>query len=519
MPYDILNNRMVEDTQNYINPQIAQQQPVQQEQVPQVSEYQQIMSRLPNAKYLGEDYRMEKWLADDEASGVKNPLISMLRYNSFAKPLVDQARDDEIRESFALASNPNTNPQVKTEALAKLAYYMKKPDLVNDVNLKRMKMLKDMGLMENQNYSGGVGNSEYGGDDVNARQVYAHLKGRGLPDNVIAGIMGNLQQESGFNPSAVGDSGNSIGLAQWYQDRGNALRNFAKQRGTDWNHMGTQLDYLLDEVNRNYPDLVKKMSSMNPYDAAILFHDVFERSADTPEMKAVRGKNADAIFNGRRMAQPQQQYVADPNYVSPREKYNRQILENDRNFALRQANYNRLVNHDNLRWGNGSVRQRGLTQQALDKANVSMRNSALDLAQLQDINSKNEEDVKNYNKSMNKFAESLNPLCQAFDDGTKDSLTFSLLLYNELNKTRSGLRPESLAEGVAKAVYARRGDVNPEQLQRAILDYVYNGGRQQQPTQTGSVADFRRYDNSHPFSYKILDEAENRRNSWSNAFR
>jgi len=46
---------------------------------------------------------------------------------------------------------------------------MKKPDLVNDVNLKRMKMLKDMGLMENQNYSGGVGNSEYGGDDVNAR--------------------------------------------------------------------------------------------------------------------------------------------------------------------------------------------------------------------------------------------------------------------------------------------------------------------------------------------------------------
>jgi len=209
--------------------------------------------------------------------------------------------------------------------LAKLSYYMKNPDLVNDVNLKRMKTLQGMGLMENQNYGGGGGNSEYGGDDQNASQIYSHLKSRGLPDNVIAGIMGNLQQESGFNPNAIGDGGNSIGLAQWYQDRGNSLRDFAKQRGTEWNHMGTQLDYLLDEINRGYPDLIKQMSSMNPHDAAILFHDVFERSADTPEMKAVRGKNAEAIFNGRRVPQqmPQQRYVRDPNYVSPMDKFNR----------------------------------------------------------------------------------------------------------------------------------------------------------------------------------------------------
>jgi hypothetical protein len=48
-----------------------------------------MMSRLPNAKYLGDDYRMDKWLADDEASGVTNPFIRMMRYNTFAKPLVD----------------------------------------------------------------------------------------------------------------------------------------------------------------------------------------------------------------------------------------------------------------------------------------------------------------------------------------------------------------------------------------------------------------------------------------------
>lgn len=523
MPYDILRNRNVEEGWNDMNtPPVVQQppvqeQPIQREQPVQMSQYQQMMSRLPNAKYLGDDYRMDKWLADDEASGVTNPFIRMMRYNTFAKPLVDQAREDEIRESFGLASNPNTDPQIKTEALAKLAYYMKNPDLVNETNLKRMRTLHEMGLMENPNFGGT--NSEYGGDDQNARQIYSHLKSRGLSDNVIAGIMGNLQQESGFNPNAVGDGGNSIGLAQWYQDRGNALRNFAQKRGTDWNHIGTQLDYLLDEVNRGYPDLFKQMSSMSPYDAAILFHDTFERSADSPEMKAMRGKNADAIFNGRKMAQ---QYVADPNYVSPREKYNRQIYENDRNYNLQKERLDRLINQDQLRYGNGGGRQRGVNQQALNKANTSMRNSALNLAQLQNVNPEEEGDIKKYESGMSKFSNDISSLCQYYDDGSMDSLTFGLALYNELNKTKSGLRPETLAEGVARAVYAQRGDVDAGELQREILNYVYGQGEQKQQGAGNSVADFRRYDNEHPYDYKFLEMADKKRanrNSWDNAFR
>lgn len=507
MPYDMLNN--------YVQQPVVYEQPVQQE--PQVSAYQQRMNNLPNAKYLGNDYQFDNWVRGAEQDGITNGATQTVMYNQRIKPLVDAARDDEIRESFILASHPDTDPQTKTEALAKLSYYMKNPDLVNDVNLKRMKTLQGMGLMENQNYGGGGGNSEYGGDDQNASQIYSHLKSRGLSDNVIAGIMGNLQQESGFNPNAIGDGGNSIGLAQWYQDRGNSLRDFAKQRGTEWNHMGTQLDYLLDEINRGYPDLIKQMSSMNPHDAAILFHDVFERSADTPEMKAVRGKNAEAIFNGRRVPQQvaQQRYVRDPNYVSPMDKFNRQIYENDRDYNLKLANYNRLVNQDGMRYGNGG---RGLTQQALNKANASMRNSALNLAQLQNINPEEDGDLKKYEAGMNKFSNDIGNLCSAYDDGSMDSVSFGVALYNELNKTRSGLRPETLAEGVARAVFAQRGDVDARELQRAILNYVYNNGGQQQGG-TNSVADFRRYDNENPYSYKVLDIADSRRNSWDNAFR
>jgi len=58
-----------------------------------------------------------------------------------------------------------------------------------------------------------------------------------------------------------------------------------------------------------------------------------------------------------------------------------------------------------------------------------------------------------------------------------DSVSFGVALYNELNKTKSGLRPETLAEGVARAVYAQRGDVDAGELQREILKYIYGQGQ------------------------------------------
>jgi hypothetical protein len=105
-----------------------------------------------------------------------------------------------------------------------------------------------------------------------------------------------------------------------------------------------------------------------------------------------------------------------------------------------------------------------------------MRNSALNLAQLQIVNPEEEGDIKKYESGMSKFSNDISGLCQYYDDGSMDSLTFGLALYNELNKTKSGLRPETLAEGVARAVYAQRGDVDAGELQREILNYVYGQG-------------------------------------------
>lgn len=75
------------------------------------------------------------------------------------------------------------------------------------------------------------------------------------------------------------------------------------------------------------------MAKLSPHEAAILFHDEFEKSADTPEMKARRGEYASNIFNGRRQ---NSKYVRDPNYVSPREKFNAEQSYRDRIARARE---------------------------------------------------------------------------------------------------------------------------------------------------------------------------------------
>ena len=48
------------------------------------------------------------------------------------------------------------------------------------------------------------------------KQVYDALVAAGFSRSQAAGIMGNIQNESGFNPEAVGDQGTSFGLVQYH---------------------------------------------------------------------------------------------------------------------------------------------------------------------------------------------------------------------------------------------------------------------------------------------------------------
>lgn len=48
-----------------------------------------------------------------------------------------------------------------------------------------------------------------------AQLAWNFWKSKGLADHQVAGILGNISGESRFNPAAVGDAGNALGLYQW----------------------------------------------------------------------------------------------------------------------------------------------------------------------------------------------------------------------------------------------------------------------------------------------------------------
>ena len=91
-------------------------------------------------------------------------------------------------------------------------------------------------------------------------QVYDFLLQKGVPPVGAAAVMGNIENESGFNPSAVNEIGCS-GLCQWYQGRLDNLKRFAASKGTDWTDVNTQMEYLWKELNESYPKV--KSAIMN----------------------------------------------------------------------------------------------------------------------------------------------------------------------------------------------------------------------------------------------------------------
>ena len=113
----------------------------------------------------------------------------------------------------------------------------------------------------------------------NQQQAYQYLIAQGYTPVAAAGIVGNLVQESGVNPTVnPGDSGTAHGIAQWRGDRWSGLQDYAKQNKGSVNDLNTQLGYLDYELRNNYGDTYQKsMSARSPGDAAGAFALGYER--------------------------------------------------------------------------------------------------------------------------------------------------------------------------------------------------------------------------------------------------
>ncbi len=93
-----------------------------------------------------------------------------------------------------------------------------------------------------------------------------------------AGIVGNLSHESGMKTTALGDGGQSFGLAQWNGDRRKALADFATKQNKPIDDPYVQLDFINHELAENHSHVIDAlMNADNPAAAAQVFSKGFER--------------------------------------------------------------------------------------------------------------------------------------------------------------------------------------------------------------------------------------------------
>ena len=153
------------------------------------------------------------------------------------------------------------------------------------------------------------GRSRYGRGQDNAAHIWDYLTGKGVGSISTAGIMGNMQAESGFDPTVHEggtehsnevnlDSDSGYGLCQWSKSRKKDLANFAKSQNKSSGDLELQCDFMLSELSKT--DIIAQMdASKDPGKAALIFHSGFERSADTPEQAQRRADYAQAIFKNQ----------------------------------------------------------------------------------------------------------------------------------------------------------------------------------------------------------------------------
>ena len=133
-----------------------------------------------------------------------------------------------------------------------------------------------------KSYSGAVNMSSVQNEPQVAKDFYDYLYKKGLSMVSICAILGNVQVESGFNPSAYNPNDNgspSGGLCQWHLGRLTRLYDFARSQGKDWTDEQLQFDYFWSEYsNAWYRKRFESMTDVS--EATIYFAEKFEVCAD-----------------------------------------------------------------------------------------------------------------------------------------------------------------------------------------------------------------------------------------------
>lgn len=139
-----------------------------------------------------------------------------------------------------------------------------------------------------------------------SKYIQKKLISMGFTASSAAGVVGNLVQESGLRTDAIGDNGTSGGLAQWHNERLDALKRFAAARGKEWTDLDTQIEFLAEEMRTSYADTYAKMQSAElPEIAGQIMTDEYEIPDPASANYSQRRANARAAYEAMKSANKQ----------------------------------------------------------------------------------------------------------------------------------------------------------------------------------------------------------------------
>ena len=106
--------------------------------------------------------------------------------------------------------------------------------------------------------------------NVTSDSIYNLLAAKGFNSAAICGILANIQAESNFRTTALGDNGTSYGLCQWHDIRWTNLKNYCSANGYDSSSVEGQVNFLVNELENGYSGVYNTLKSVpNTKDGAI----------------------------------------------------------------------------------------------------------------------------------------------------------------------------------------------------------------------------------------------------------
>lgn len=130
----------------------------------------------------------------------------------------------------------------------------------------------------------------YNGSETNGKEMVTIINffiGKNLTPNQIAAIIGCIQKSSSFKTNTEVTDKNkkkTIGICLWDEDRGNKLKEYAKQNNKEWTDLTLQLDYLWSELNSSYKsnllDWLTSNQNASIKDVVSKWEQVFEGCTD-----------------------------------------------------------------------------------------------------------------------------------------------------------------------------------------------------------------------------------------------